>query len=353
MCPVLFSFNIGDIPINIYGYGTMIAIGVIGAFWLSSHLAKKNGYDPDLFFYGGIIGLIFGLIGAKVLYWIVEFDRVIEDPSMLLSLDGGFVVYGGVIAGILTPIFYVKKIRKEPFLDKADIAFPCIALAQGFGRIGCFLAGCCYGAEAPEGAWYAVTFPEGSSAPAGIPLYPTQLVSAIGMLLLAGILLFIYKKSKFRGETVCAYMAFYSVGRYLIEMIRNDDRGVVGPFSTSQLISIVIFLLAIVLFIIFYKKNLAPSSQMTPEEKWPKKFADKKAAEAASKEEVAPESETAATAESNEATAEEKETESKETAEVLESNEATAENQESEKAAEEEAKEESEESEEIVAELKE
>ena len=271
MFPILFSFQIGDMPISIYGYGTCLAIAILAAFGLATHLAKKNGYDPDLFFYGGIIGLVAGLIGAKVLYWIVEMDRVIENPEIMLDLNGGFVVYGGVIAGILVPMIYITGIKKMPFLDKADLAFPCIALAQGIGRIGCFCAGCCYGKVAPEGAWYALHFPEGSSAPAGVGLYPTQLISAAGMIFLAVLLLIVYKKQKFRGETVSFYMVFYSVGRYLVEMLRDDDRGVVGPFSTSQLISIVIFVLGIVLFIVFSKLNYAPSSMMTAEEKNPPK----------------------------------------------------------------------------------
>ena len=255
MKPVLFSIG----SFNVYGYGLMLALAVVAAFGVACFRAKKfYNTDPDLIFNCGLIGIAFGLLGAKVTYWLVEIQAVIENPKILLDLGGGFVVYGGVILGILMPILFLRFIKKTSALDKIDLAMPSIALGQAIGRIGCLLAGCCYGAEAPEGAWYAITFPAGAEAPAGIPLYPTQILSSIGDLALFLFLMLYTNRSKFRGQILCLYMILYAIGRYLVEMLRDDPRGTVGPFSTSQFISIFILLGGIALWIFFWKKNYAP-----------------------------------------------------------------------------------------------
>lgn len=119
-------------------------------------------------------------------------------------------------------------------------------MAQGFGRIGCFLAGCCYGRETtlPIG----VVFPSGSMAPAGVKLLPTQLFSSLGDFLIMAVLLWYQPKSKRAGNVSALYMLLYSVGRFAIEFLRSDDRGGIGAFSTSQWISVVIVVIAAALF---------------------------------------------------------------------------------------------------------
>ena len=250
-------FQIGSF--SVYGYGLMMALGIVAAFALAL-IRSKYFYkiDPDIFFNGGIIGLVFGLLGAKVTYWLVEIKSVIANPRMLLDIGGGFVVYGGVILGILIPIIYLKKIRKTTVLDKLDLAMPSISIGQAIGRVGCLLAGCCYGRPVPEGAWYGITFPAGAEAPAGVALYPTQIISAVGNLLLCVFLVLYTNKERVRGEVVTLYMILYSVGRFLVEFLRNDPRGNVGALSTSQFISIFVFAAGIGLWIFLKHKNLSP-----------------------------------------------------------------------------------------------
>ena len=187
MHSILFSIG----PFHVYGYGFMIAIGVICAFAIGCALAKRSGLDDDVLFSMGIVGVIGGIIGAKLLYYIVEFPSILEDPSILLNFGEGFVVYGGLIAGFLSPLLYTR-IKKLSFLPYLDCAVPGVAFAQGCGRIGCFLAGCCYGEETT--AWYGVIFPADSLAPAGVSLIPTQLISAAGDFLFALILIFLQRK---------------------------------------------------------------------------------------------------------------------------------------------------------------
>lgn len=126
--------------------------------------------------------IIGGFLGAKILYVIVSFKDFLKDPLAVLGSEG-FVVYGGIIAGVLAAWIYCK-VKKLVFLEYFDLIMPEVALAQGFGRIGCFLAGCCYGRETTA-AW-GITFPADSMAPSGIKLIPTQLLSAAGDFLIAG-----------------------------------------------------------------------------------------------------------------------------------------------------------------------
>ena len=151
------------------------------------------------------------------------------------------------------------KVKKLVFLEYFDLIMPEVALAQGFGRIGCFLAGCCYGRETTA-AW-GITFPADSMAPAGIKLIPTQLLSAAGDFLIAAILIwiahrFLYQQKKLiTGDIGSIYLLLYGIGRFLIEFLRNDYRGAVGFLSTSQFISVFIVALGITLMVYHRKKK--------------------------------------------------------------------------------------------------
>lgn len=229
---------------TIHGYGLMIAIGVILCAWMATERAKKYQKSEEAILDIAIYGVLAGFVGAKLLYVIVEFDRFLKDPMSVLG-ESGFVVYGGIIAGVIAAIIYCRK-KGIHFLEYFDLAAPSISLAQGFGRIGCFLAGCCYGRETES--FLGVTFPENSLAPSGVRLLPTQLFSSAGDFLICLILLQYYKREPEEGKTGAMYLLLYGVGRFLIEFLRSDERGGVGMLSTSQIISIVIVIIGGVLF---------------------------------------------------------------------------------------------------------
>lgn len=235
-------FSIG--PITIHGYGLMIAIGVLACIALGVYRARKTGLPEEMALDIAIYGLLSGFLGAKLLYVIVEFEQFLKDPMSVLGSEG-FVVYGGIILGVLSAVIYCR-IKKIPFMECFDLFCPSISLAQGFGRIGCFLAGCCYGRETTS--FLGVVFPEGCMAPAGVKLLPTQLFSSAGDFVITAILLWYYKKRKHTGDVGAMYMLLYGVGRFLIEFLRSDDRGGVGMLSTSQIISIGIVAGSLVLF---------------------------------------------------------------------------------------------------------
>lgn len=234
-------FSIG--PVTIYGYGLMIGLGVLFCILIGMQRAKKHGLKEEAVIDIAIYGLIIGFLGAKLLYVIVEWEAFLKNPMSVLGTEG-FVVYGGISAGVIAAIVYCR-IKKLKFLEYFDLLSASIALAQGFGRIGCFLAGCCYGRETDS--CLGVVFPAGSIAPAGVKVLPTQLFSSAGDFAIMAFLLWHYKRRKYVGDTGFLYMLLYGIGRFFIEMLRNDNRGAVGALSTSQFISIFIVTAALLL----------------------------------------------------------------------------------------------------------
>lgn len=230
----------------IHGYGLMITIGVLLAVLIAVARAKKKGMDGDFIYDLVFVLIVFGVLGGKILFWITDLPNILEDPSRILDFGNGFVVYGSIIGAVVSGYIYCKKKNKN-YLDHIDLAMPSVALAQGFGRIGCFLAGCCYGRQTD--AWYGVVFPKGSLAPAGIPLIPTQLFSS-GLDFIHALFLFWFaSKPRKQGEVTCAYMYFYSIGRFMLEFLRNDYRGEIGFLSTSQFISILFIIITTICLI--------------------------------------------------------------------------------------------------------
>lgn len=226
---------------TIHGYGLMIGIGIIAAYLVSEMRAKKQGLDSDLLIPIALWVVVPGLLCAKLLYYITVFDEILKNPRMLLDISNGYVVYGGIIGGILGGILYCKK-NRVPFWKYFDLVIPSVALAQGFGRIGCLLAGCCYGmtTASPIG----IVFTESSFAPNGVSLLPTQIISSGLNFIHFFILIYAAKYVKKEGIVASLYLTLYSAGRFVLEFFRGDlERGSVGTLSTSQFISIFMFLL--------------------------------------------------------------------------------------------------------------
>ncbi len=247
-----------SIYLNIFGfkvpgYGLMITIGAILANlivgWMVIKRDKKDILDLIIIEAYGLLG---GFLGAKILYIIVSFDMIewdrLTDFNYLGTIiGGGFVFYGGLIGGLLCVIIagIAHKIDAWFFVRKYTFAIP---FAHAFGRIGCFLAGCCYGK--PYDGPFAVVFPKGSIAPAGISLFPVQLVEAICLMMIA-LVLFIYSMKGGLKYSISIYLMLYAVVRFVLEMFRYDEyRGKFLDLYTSQWISIGLFILGIILIVV-------------------------------------------------------------------------------------------------------
>lgn len=227
-------------PFSIHIYGLMIAIGAISAYLTVEYRAKRKGMKYELIFNLFWWCLIGGILGAKVLYLVTQLKTIIADPSVLLNVSEGFVVYGGIIGGILSGALFCR-VKKLSFLEYFDLVMPSIALAQGFGRIGCIFAGCCYGEETTGNLF--VTYHQSDYAPLGVHLIPTQPISSALNFLNFAVLVWLSKRVKASGQIAGFYLIFYSAGRFIIEFFRGDlERGSIGPLSTSQFIAIFLFL---------------------------------------------------------------------------------------------------------------
>ena len=208
------------------------------------------GMDTDILygiFWCAVLG---GSAGSRLLYYIVSFRDILKDPSILWNFQNGWVVYGGIIGGVLASMVYCRY-KKADFVRYLDLVIPAVAFAQGCGRIGCFFAGCCYGRETDS--IFHIQYWQSEYAPNGVKLIPTQIYSSIGDFALAFLLM--AKREPKKGKVAAGYGILYSIGRFVIEMFRNDHRGALGALSTSQMISIVILVLGIGGFVLAEKRS--------------------------------------------------------------------------------------------------
>jgi phosphatidylglycerol:prolipoprotein diacylglycerol transferase len=265
MHPILFeipridlgAWTLGPIPIRLYGL--MIGIGFLLGITLASRRAKKEGIDPELIVDMGVYLLLAAIIGSRILYVLTALREFTTHPLEVFAIwKGGLVFYGGVLAAVPVGIWYVRK-HNLPVWKTADIMAPYAALGHAFGRLGCFFAGCCYGA--PCTGTFCITFTDPHSlAPLGTPLFPTQLMESAGEFMIFGVLLLLRRYKRFDGQLFGLYLIFYAVLRFSIEFFRGDvARGVYfgGLISTSQIIAIIIALTAAVTMGIGRKKNRA------------------------------------------------------------------------------------------------
>lgn len=224
-------------PFTVYGYGTMIAIGIVAAYIMTVNRAKKYNLPYEHVFSIVIWCAAGGFFSSKILFWLTEWREISQNPVFLIqTLGDGFVVYGGIIGGIVAG-YCCCRIKKLEFLDFFDLIMPSIALAQGFGRIGCLLAGCCYGKE--TSCPVSIVFHNSGYAPNGVALVPTQIYSSVLDFLHCGVLMVIARRKVPSGMVAACYLVFYSIGRFILEYFRGDlIRGNVGSLSTSQFISI-------------------------------------------------------------------------------------------------------------------
>ncbi|MBQ4428377.1 MAG: prolipoprotein diacylglyceryl transferase [Clostridia bacterium] len=246
--------------LKIPSYGLMMAIAFITAILISYIRAKKAGKNPDTILDLAIAAIILGLGSAYLLYIFVTYPlseiwNSIKSGSFAVFKDGGLVFYGGVIGGALAVIGYLKLIKKERVWDYAAIIVPTIPLAHALGRVGCFLAGCCYGkcVETPISVIYENPI---GGAPVGVPVFPIQLVEATcNIVVFVILMLYVGKKLK-RGSVLFLYMILYGIERFVLEYFRYDEiRGIFLSLSTSQWISIAMVIIGVIGMALTYKKE--------------------------------------------------------------------------------------------------
>ena len=244
--------------IPIYAYGFMLMIAFLVAIAVARWRAGKEGLDPAKVTDVGIYLVCAGIVGARIFFVIQFFEDYKNNLFSIFKIyEGGLVYYGGLFAGALTLFVYVRR-HRMPVLKLFDIVTPSIALGLGFGRIGCFLNGCCFGKLSPHIPW-AVRFPrtvdkagmiDGSPAflhhyelglvrlsdTHALPIHPTQLYSFLADVVLFFLLNAFFKYRKKDGEVLILFGILYPIIRYSMELLRNDTPLFFNFFTIAQII---------------------------------------------------------------------------------------------------------------------
>ncbi len=243
MHPVLFEI-FGK---QIYTYGPIMALGFLLGFALMYKIATRRNEDVEFYMDLYIWVIIFGLVGSKLLYNIIEYDSFLEHPiKMLNPREGGLVWYGGVIAVNVFLVWYAKR-RGMPFLQITDTLAAPLALGLAIGRWGCLMGGCCYG-KACDLPW-AIHYPHDHET-LGLGVHPTPLYESFSSLILAAAIYVVINRGVRRGVPTLIWFTAYPIIRIVIEFFRGDKiRGFVIedgpiPLSTSQFIGVILVVIA-------------------------------------------------------------------------------------------------------------
>ncbi len=287
MSPELFRL----LEIGFPSYFVLLVTGFLYATALGVLWARRIGQSPDVIVDLGIAMLLAGVAGGRILHVLADgyfwdYVHVCTDPSLVnwpvtraeclspayggvwdaakstchpATSDcfawakfwaGGLTYYGGFIGAVIGAWFLLRR-DKFPFWKATDMAGFAVPLGLAFGRMGCLLAGCCFGA--PSNAPWALSFPPKSSASEeqfrthlldtasswSLPVHPTQIYESAACLAIAAIcLVYVHPRKRFDGQVFAAFLALYAVARFLVEFLRRDDRGGLLGLSTSQLIGV-------------------------------------------------------------------------------------------------------------------
>jgi phosphatidylglycerol:prolipoprotein diacylglycerol transferase len=253
MHPVLFEVA----GLKIYSYGFMIAIGALAGIL---YMARRGKMELGLTFdqVNTLFLLIFvaAFVGGKVFLFFEDPRLYAKHPGKLLG-GSGFVFYGSFIFAVPTMIWYFRR-QHIPTYAMLDIMAVTTCLVHIFGRIGCFLAGCCYGKPTLVGWGVVFVDPACQANPKGVPLHPSQLYEASYILVVLLVILLLRGRKIFYGQLFLLYIMLYAVGRFSLEYLRGDTgRGFIieNYVSHSQAIAIGIFSISAFFYMRWSKSN--------------------------------------------------------------------------------------------------
>ena len=253
MHPIIFRAG----KFVVYSYSLMVVVAFAAALIYTYYEAKRVGEDPARVVDCGIYVFIACIVGGRLMHCLINYRIYLQDPVRIFKIwEGGLVFYGGLILGSLVIIVYVLS-HKLNLAKWADMSACVPMIGLFFGRIGCYLNGCCYGSIAPSWLPWKVKYPAGSMPLelAGVPLHPAPLYEALAALAIFVFLVWRSRHKRFESEIMWLMFFWYAVARFFLEFLRADERGGIASIrlSTSQLIAVFFFLLSAV----FLVKNYA------------------------------------------------------------------------------------------------
>lgn len=241
-------------------YGVMVTLAFLAGLWMAARLGRKAGLNADLIVNLGIYVSLSALVGAKLLMVVSDLGYYLQHPGELFSLAtfrAGGIFYGGLLAALLTAFLYLRH-KRLPGLVVADTFAPGLALGHAIGRVGCFLAGCCWGQ--PANPPWAVTFTNPLAhdmfgTPLGVALHPAQLYEVLAVAAIFVLLYYRFHRPHRPGSLIGLYLALYAVVRFLLEFVRAHDESNprLGPLVFQQWLALA--LLAAGLWLVLRKRQ--------------------------------------------------------------------------------------------------
>lgn len=247
--------------LSIHWYGILLALGFIAGVWTAGRRGLRAGLDPGVISDLTMWLLVGGVLGARVLHVITYWERDFAGKPLIEVIaiwKGGLVFYGGLIgAALVGTAFAIWK--KLPWFKTADALAPSIALGSVFGRLGCLMTGCCYGAKC-DLPW-AIRFPAEHET-GGVPVHPTQLYDSFANLLLYVGLAWLYRRKKFDGQVFGVFLVSYAALRFTVEIFRGDyGNQRWGAFTPGQAVSLVVLLAGITILVVLRRKTTGANRQ--------------------------------------------------------------------------------------------
>jgi len=246
MLPTLFSID----PVHLYSYGLMFALGVLAGIYYLSKQKPVEGLTQNQIIDLILVLTFLGIVGGRLFYIFQNWEYYLQNPIEVVAVwQGGLVIYGGIITPLLGLIVFCL-VRRINFFALTDLYFPALSLAMAFGRIDCFLNGCCYGT--PTNLPWAVQFPFLKD-----PVHPTQIYFSLFDFILFLVLAWRYPRRLFIGEITLMYLILYGQNRFMGEFYRGDNLPVLWGMTQAQVISLIFVTIGSLLYVFYFRKKQA------------------------------------------------------------------------------------------------
>ena len=267
MHPELFHWGV----IHIRTYGLMLAVAFLVGTWIGLQEARRRRLDPDALVTVVLVALVSSVLGARILYVLEHLDEFRESWASVLAVwQGGLTLYGGIIAGVIGGLLTARRVGL-PMWETADALAPSIALGTGFGRVGCFLNGCCYGH--PTNLPWGVVYPPDSFPGlefGATPIHPAQLYNALFGVALFGVLWAVRTRMRTPGVLFWTFVVVFAIGRAALDVFRAYEPSAqvarlgAVPITESQLMSLAMALFGLLMIVRLRRESrTAPKTSAT------------------------------------------------------------------------------------------